>query len=47
MRTVLGAVFAVIISRAFYPDKHPVYVAALGAFLVLMAYFFEYLRKKK
>ncbi len=47
MRMVLGAVLAVVIARMFYPDKPIVYVAGLGAFLVLLAYSFEYIRNKK
>jgi len=46
VRAVLGAVFAVMLSRFFYPDAAPVYVAGLGIFLVGMAYLFESIRKK-
>jgi len=47
MRMVLGAVFAVVISRVFYPGKPVVYVAGLGVFLVLLAYLFEHFRNRK
>lgn len=47
IRAVLGSFFAVLLTRFFYPDTNPVYVAGLGFFMVLMAYFFEYLRKNK
>jgi len=47
IRAILGIVFAVVLSRLFYPETQIVYVASLGGFLVCMAYFFEYLRKNK
>jgi hypothetical protein len=47
MRAILGAVFAVILTRFFYPDANPVYVAGLGIFMVGMAYVLEYWRKAK
>jgi hypothetical protein len=47
VRTILGIVFAVVVSRFFYPDTEIVYVIALGFFLTGMAYFFEYLRENK
>lgn len=47
IRAILGAVFAVILSRMFYPDANPVYVAGLGVILVGLAYFAEYLRNRK
>ena len=47
IRAILGIVFAVVLSRFFYPDAQLVYVIALGIFLVAMAYFFEYLRTNK
>ena len=47
VRAILGIVFAVVLSRFFYPETKVVYVVALGGFLVCMAYFFEYLRKNK
>jgi hypothetical protein len=47
MRAILGAVFAVVLSRLFYPDANLYYVAGLGIILVGLAYFAEYLRKRK
>ena len=47
IRAVLGAVFAVILSRVFYPDADIVYVAGLGIILVGLAYFVEYLRNRR
>jgi len=47
VRAILGMVFAVVLSRFFYPDTRMIYVIALGIFLVGMAYFFEYLRENK
>ena len=46
IRAVLGAVFAVMLSRFFYPDARILYVVGLGIFLVGMAYLFEYIRTK-
>jgi len=47
IRLVLGAVVAVVLSRFFRPDAHPVFVAALGLLLVGLAYVSEALRQKK
>ncbi len=47
VRAILGIVFAVVLSRFFYPDTKVLYIIALGIFLVGMAYFFEYLRENK
>ncbi|QTA86042.1 hypothetical protein [Desulfonema magnum] len=47
MRAILGAVFAVILTRFFYPQVNPVYVAGLGIFMVGMAYALESWRKNK
>jgi hypothetical protein len=47
IRAILGAVFAVILSRMFYPEANLVYVAGLGIILVGLAYFAEYLRNRK
>jgi hypothetical protein len=47
IRAILGAMFAVILSRMFYPDANIVYVAGLGIILVGLAYFAEYLRNRK
>ena len=47
IRAILGVVFAVVLTRLFYPGTSIVYVIALAVFLMGMAYFFEYLRKNK
>jgi len=47
IRAILGIVFAVVLSRFFYPETKIVYVIGLAVFLLGMAYFFEYLRKNK
>ena len=47
MRAILGAVFAVVISRIFYPRANLIYVAGLGIILVGLAYFAEYLRNRR
>ncbi len=47
IRAILGAGFAVILSRMFYPDANIVYVIGLGCILVGLAYFAEYLRNRK
>lgn len=47
IKIILGAVFAVILMRIFYPMVHFFYVAVLGVFMVGMSYFFGYLRSKK
>jgi hypothetical protein len=47
IRAVLGAVFAVFLSRFFYPQAKVPYVIGLGIILVGLAYFAEYLRNRK
>ena len=47
LRAVFGAVFAVLVTRVFYPDTGPERVIALAIFLVGMAYLVEYFRKRK
>ncbi len=47
IRAVLGVVFAVMLSRFFYPDASLFYVVGLGVFLVGMAYLSEYFRIRK
>jgi len=47
LRAILGAVFAVVIARVFYPNANLVYVAGLGIILVGLAYFAEYLRVRR
>lgn len=47
LRVIIGAVFAVIISRFFRPDAGPVFVVLLGGFFVGFSYLLEYYRKRK
>ncbi len=47
IRLILGAVFAVILSRFFFKDFNIIYTAGLAIFLVGLAYVFEYFRTKK
>jgi hypothetical protein len=47
IRAILGAGFAVILSRMFFPEFNIIYVAGLGIILVGLAYFAEYLRNRK
>lgn len=47
LRAVLGAAFAVILIRVFYPQSQAVYTVGLWGFLVGMAYVFEYFRARK
>jgi hypothetical protein len=47
IRAVIGAVFAVVLTRMFYGKVEIVYVAGLAVFLVGMAYLMEYYRKKR
>jgi hypothetical protein len=47
IRAILGAGFAVLLSRMFYPGANVIYVAGLGIILVGLAYFAEYLRNRR
>jgi hypothetical protein len=47
LRAILGAAFAVILVRMFYPQTRMIYTAGLWGFLVGMAYMFEYFRARK
>ncbi len=47
MRAILGAFFAVIITRFFYGRVEPLYVAGLAIFLISMSYVTEYFRNKR
>ena len=47
LRAVLGAAFAVILTRMFYPQTRMIFTAGLWGFLVSMAYVFEYFRARK
>ena len=46
MRVILGGFFAVILTRFFYGNVAPHYVAGLAVFLIAMSYVAEYYRNK-
>ncbi len=47
IRAVVGLAFAAVMSRIFFSSLNPVYVVGLAIILVGLAYFAEYLRKRK
>ncbi len=47
IRAIIGIGIAVILTRAFYGRVHLVYVIGLAVIMVGLAYFAEYLRKRK
>ncbi|MFH0728673.1 MAG: hypothetical protein V2B19_20350 [Pseudomonadota bacterium] len=47
LRAILGAAIAVVIARTFYPRTELVKVIGLGIIIVGLAYFAEYLRKRR
>jgi hypothetical protein len=47
IRAILGLVIALVITRAFYGGIDPAYVAGLAIVLVGLAYFAEYLRRRR
>jgi len=47
IRAILGAFIAVVITRMFYGQIHIGYVAGLAVIMVGLAYFGEFLRKRK
>ncbi|MGD8740620.1 MAG: hypothetical protein PVG34_09940 [Desulfobacterales bacterium] len=47
IRAVVGLAFAAIITRMFHGRINPGYVVGLAVILVGLAYFAEYLRKRK
>jgi len=47
IRAILGAVFAVVLTRMFYGRVEILYVAGLAIILVGLAYFAEYLRNRR
>ena len=47
IRAIVGAGIAVVLTRMFYPEKGLEYSAGLAVILVGLAYFAEYLRKRK
>ena len=47
IRAIIGAFFAVVVTRMFYGRVHLAYVVGLAIILVGLAYFAEFLRKRK
>jgi hypothetical protein len=47
IRALLGLAMAVILVRMFDKSMEPFYIAGLAIILVGLAYFMEYLRKRK
>ena len=47
IRAVVGLAFAAIITRIFHGRINPGYVVGLAVILVGLAYFAEYLRKRR
>jgi uncharacterized membrane protein HdeD (DUF308 family) len=47
IRAVIGAVFAVVLTRMFYGKVHIAYVVGLAIIMVGLAYFAEDLRHRK
>jgi len=47
IRAILGVVFAVILTRFFYPHAKLIYIIGLAVILLGLAYFSEYLRQRK
>ena len=47
IRVIMGALFAVLLSRFFMPEASMGWVIALGVFLVVLAYLSERFRKRK
>lgn len=47
IRAILGAMFAVLLTRFFYPRASIAWVLALGVLLVGLAYVMESFRKRR
>ncbi len=47
IRAIIGAFFAVVITRMFYGSVHLGYMAGLAIIMVGLAYFSEFLRKRR
>jgi uncharacterized membrane protein YcaP (DUF421 family) len=47
IRAIVGLAFAAIVTRMFYGRINLIYVVGLAIILVGLAYFAEYLRKRK
>jgi hypothetical protein len=47
IRAIVGLAFAAIVTRMFYGRINPIYVVGLAVILIGLAYFAEYLRKRR
>ena len=47
IRLIIGAVVAVVITRAFFGEIEIIYVAGLAVILIGLAYFAEWLRNRR
>ena len=47
IRAIIGLVAAFFLTRMFYGRINPMYIAGLAIILVGLAYFSEYLRKRR
>ena len=47
IRVIMGILFAILVTRLFYPEAGMVWVILVAAVLVGMAYIFESYRKRK
>jgi hypothetical protein len=47
IRAIIGLVFAALLTRIFYGRIDPLYIAGLAVILVGLAYFSEYIRKRR
>jgi uncharacterized membrane protein YcaP (DUF421 family) len=47
IRAIVGLAFAALVTRMFYGRINPIYVVGLAVILVGLAYFAEYLRKRR
>ena len=47
IRAIVGLAFAALVTRMFYGRINPIYVVGLAVILIGLAYFAEYLRKRR
>jgi len=47
IRALMGLGMSVVLVRMFHKSTNPVYIGGLAVILVGLAYFMEYLRKRK
>jgi putative Mn2+ efflux pump MntP len=47
IRALMGLGMSVVLVRMFHQSSNPVYIGGLAVILVGLAYFMEYLRKRK